>query len=65
MNELELKFLTQEGENILLREENAKLRESLEWFANEQDFWRSKFLKEHPECDNWEYVENARENEDS
>ena len=40
-----------------------ELESMLEFFAAEQDFWRSKYLREHPELDTWEYVETVREKE--
>lgn len=52
-----------EGEIGLLMEENARLQEQVKYFAEEQDFWRSKYLRDHPEHDTWDYVETARESE--
>lgn len=44
-------------------DEIKQLQEQVDYFAAEQDFWRSKYLREHPELDTWEYVETARERE--
>jgi hypothetical protein len=46
-----------------LKKKNRMLEASRDWFAKEQDFWRAKFLKEHPEKNNWEYVESAQSKE--
>jgi len=53
----ELKIAMLEGEMELHHDE-------LGWWSKELDFWRSKYLKEHPELDNWEYVRNARKDEE-
>lgn len=52
----ELKIAVLEGQMELHHDE-------LKWWAEELDFWRSKYLKEHPELDNWAYVMNARKDE--
>lgn len=51
-----LKIAVLEGEQELHHDE-------IGWWAKELDFWRLKYLKEHPELDNWEYVRNARKDE--
>lgn len=61
------------GELSLLKDELRLLRNSQEthgadyealcWWAEEMMFWRAKYLKEHPECDNADYVRHARERE--
>lgn len=48
----------------VLEGEQELHHDELGWWAAELDFWRCKFLKEHPELDNWEYVQNARKNEE-
>lgn len=50
-------------EILRLRGEIQLLEKQIDWFAAEQDFWRRKYLCEHPEHDNWDYVETALENE--
>lgn len=53
----ELKIAMLEGEMELHHAE-------IGWWAAELDFWRCKYLREHPEHDNWEYVRNARKDEE-
>lgn len=53
-----LKIARLEGEVLLLEEENMRLRQQLDWFADSQDRWRSRYLKEHPELDNWDSIED-------
>lgn len=36
---------------------------TLEWWAEEMLFWRTKYLMEHPEHNNETYVRTAREDE--
>lgn len=43
---------------ILLLQDNA----ALDWAMAEMDFWRAKYLREHPEMDTWEKIETARQN---
>jgi hypothetical protein len=45
-----------EGTITLQEEENDRLRAQLDWFALSQDQWRTRYLLEHPEADNWESV---------
>lgn len=47
-----------------LRGELQLERERVKWFADCMDFWRRKYLKEHPNLDNWEYTESAWSEED-
>lgn len=35
----------------------------IEWWAEEMLFWRTKYLQEHPNLANTDYVRNAREDE--
>lgn len=56
MDDKDLEILRLRGEILLLEKQ-------VDWFAAEQDFWRRKYLREHPERDNWDYVETARESE--
>lgn len=49
---------------LALEGEVALLEERLEWFAADLDFWRRKYLLEHPEKDNWKYVAEARKDEE-
>jgi len=61
------------GEVALLKEEVALLKAAEElrfrddvaphWFAEELFFWRTKYLKDHPEHNTTDYVRHARENE--
>lgn len=51
-------------EILRLRGEIELLATELDWWAKEQDFWRRKYLRDHPEHDNWDYVNAAREIED-
>lgn len=56
MSDEQLEILRLRGEILLLEKQ-------IDWFAAEQDFWRCKYLREHPEHDNWDYVDSARESE--
>lgn len=58
-HELEIQRLL--GEIELLKQAHA---DEVEWWAKEQDFWRRKYLQDHPENDNWDFVESAREIEE-
>lgn len=42
-----------------LRGELLLLEKERDFFAKAQDKWRSMYLKEHPEQDNWDYVEEV------
>ena len=44
-------------------EQIRELRAQVKFFADEQDFWRRKYLAEHPDQDNWDYAETARDEE--
>jgi len=52
MSDNELEILRLRGEILLLEQQ-------LSWFAESQDRWRSKYLKEHPEHDSWDYVDGV------
>lgn len=54
----DLQIAKLEGDVLLLEEENDRLRQQLDWFAASQDRWRCRYLKEHPELDNWNSIEN-------
>jgi hypothetical protein len=54
----EIKIAVLEGEKELYHDE-------IGWWAKELDFWRAKYLREHPEHDNWEYVATARKKEEA
>lgn len=67
MNQSDLQIAELEGQILLLNEEVDYLNESRKWFYEEMYFWRKKYLREHPEFDNHDYIECARqieENED-
>lgn len=53
----ELRIAVLEGEIELHHDE-------IKWWADELDFWRRKYLADHPEHDNWAYVMNARKDEE-
>jgi hypothetical protein len=36
---------------------------AIEWWAEEMLFWRTKYLLEHPDQANYDYVSTAREDE--
>lgn len=36
---------------------------AIEWWAEEMLFWRTKYLRDHPEQANHDYVQTAREDE--
>lgn len=36
---------------------------TIEWWAEEMLFWRTKYLRDHPEHANFDYVQTARETE--
>lgn len=36
---------------------------AIEWWAEEMLFWRTKYLLEHPDQANFDYVQTARETE--
>ena len=55
--------LTGELRIALLEGQIELHRDELDWWAAEMDFWRCKFLREHPELDNWDYALNARQRE--
>ena len=61
----ELKVAVLEGQVALLEDEVAKLSEQVGFFAAEQDYWRRKYLAEHPDMDNWDRVETARRDEEA
>jgi hypothetical protein len=73
MTDDQLEIQRLRGELAIAREELSMLRDSQEthgrdvdaltWWAEEMLFWRSKYLNEHPEHANKEYVRSARENE--
>lgn len=50
-------------EILRLRGEIQLVNAQVDWFVAEMDFWRAKYLREHPDHDNWDYVQTARENE--
>lgn len=70
MDNRDLEIMRLKGEVQLLEEELARLRPKegaddllpgqLDWWAEEMMFWRTKWLLEHPERQNLEYVQNAR-----
>lgn len=45
------------------RDEEANGDGSSDWWKEEMIFWRAKYLKDHPEHSNYDYVSTARENE--
>ena len=47
-----------------LEGEIALHHEALEWWATELDYWRSKYLQDHPELDNWNHIETARKDDE-
>ena len=51
MNDQDIQILELKGEILLLKQQ-------IEWWAKNQDMWRCKYLKKHPELDNWDYVED-------
>ena len=55
MSDDQLEILRLKGEILLLENQ-------LDWFAAVHDLWRAKYLREHPELDSWEKVEEI-ENE--
>lgn len=73
MSDKDIEIAALRGEVALLKDELRLLRNSqethgadpdaLSWWAEEMMFWRSKYLADHPEHHNAEYVHNARQNE--
>lgn len=53
----DLKIAHMEGTIALLEEDNRRLQSQLDWFAKSQDAWRSRYLDDHPEIDNWDTIE--------
>lgn len=43
----------------LLEGELALLKDQLDYFARSQDYWRSRFLRDNEELNNWEYVNSV------
>lgn len=62
MNDPEITIATLEGLLVLKEEELAEQKESLDYFARSQDYWRSKYIQQHPEMDTWLEVERMEEN---
>lgn len=56
---LHLRIAAQEGEIALLNQDLIRLHIQAECFIDQMWFWRSKYLKEHPEKDTWEYAVSA------
>lgn len=61
MDDKDLEILRLKGEIEIIK---AEFENKIAWWAGEQDFWRRKYLSEHPENDNWDYVESAKEMEE-
>jgi len=55
--------LTDDLRMALLEGQIELHRDELDWWAAEMDFWRCKYLREHPELDSWDYAINARQRE--
>lgn len=49
----------QEMEILMLKGEILLLQKQIDWWAANQDFWRCKYISEHPELQNWEYMFSA------
>lgn len=58
MNE-ELQIATLQGQVSMLEEEAKKTQAQLDYFARSQEFWRIKYLNEHPEHNNWHVVDTV------
>jgi hypothetical protein len=54
---------SKDGEILLLKQELIFKSQCAEIFYRQMSFWRSKFLKERPDLDNWEYATNAYNDE--
>jgi len=73
MDDRGLEIQRLQGEIQLLKNEIALLRPKedagtivpgqVDWWAEEMLFWRTKYLREHPERANKEYILNARADE--
>lgn len=57
----ELQIATLEGENAILKEELERTQKEAHHFYKLLDFWRSSYLKDHPELDDWNMVSILQE----
>ena len=61
--ELLIQIAAKEGEIAILKKELIEKNVHCECFVDQMWFWRSKYMKDHPDKDNWEYAINAYSDE--
>lgn len=58
-DEFHAQLAMRDGEIAILKNDLLESKVHAECFVDQMWFWRAKYLKDHPEKDNWEYAVGA------